>query len=258
MTPSTAPTEAITSDAVEASLSIDDLAREVGMSVRNLREWRALGILPPPTMVGRAGRYGSEVVERVRQAQRLHADGFPLELVRRILDADETLADDVVRLAEALRAPLRDDEADAIDPFALASRWGSFPPEHVLRARELGLVELGDDGSLAFTNQRVARVGEVMSRMGLSLDEVLDATASVRGHLDAIAATLEQVWLDHVWEPFVADGMPVEDRRDIEDLINEMPHRAMDAVIGLFTVAMRERIESGIERETKRALADED
>lgn len=234
-------------------LTIDDLARVVGMSVRNLREWRALGLLPPPTMVGRSGRYGDEVVERLRTVQALQADGFPLELISRMLDAGNDLANDVLRLAGALRAPLRSDNG-TLDPFELVARWGSFQPHHVTRTVDLGLVALREDGTLVFTSDRVARVGEVMSRMGMTLDEVIEATATVREHLDEIAATFEQVWLDHVWEPFVDAGMPADERPQIEALLNEMPHRAMDAVTGLFAVAMRARIEAGIARETERAL----
>src|SRR5207253_9558128 len=41
-----------------AELTIDELARRMGMSVRNLREWRAQGLLPPPRLRGRVGYLG--------------------------------------------------------------------------------------------------------------------------------------------------------------------------------------------------------
>src|SRR5438874_12291061 len=46
-------------------LTIDELARGVGMSVRNLREWRALGLLPAPEMRGRVGYYDPSQVDRL-------------------------------------------------------------------------------------------------------------------------------------------------------------------------------------------------
>ncbi|MGH7856147.1 MAG: MerR family transcriptional regulator, partial [Candidatus Binatia bacterium] len=39
------------------ALTIDELAKGVGMTVRNLREWRTLGLLPPAEMRGRVGYY---------------------------------------------------------------------------------------------------------------------------------------------------------------------------------------------------------
>lgn len=237
----------------EPSFTIDDVARRVGMTVRNLREWRALGLLPAPTMRGRAGFYDEAVVRRVQDVQQLHAEGFPLELIRRVLDAGDDVGTQVMRLAESLRAPVGDD--DSSDPLDLAARWGATRPEHLQRAVELGLMRPGADGDLAFTSPRVPKVGEAMRRMGLSIEETLEATAAVRASLDDVAARFEQVWLDHVWEPFVADGMPEQRRPEIAALLAELPERALDAVIALFGVAMAERIDAGIAREASRVVS---
>ena len=233
-------------------LTIDDVARRVGMTVRNLREWRALGLLPAPTMRGRAGFYDEAVVRRVEDVQRLHAEGFPLDLIRRMLDTDDHIGAEVMRLAESLRAPLHDD-GPAPDPLELAAAWGVTEPEHLQRAVELGLMRAGPDGSLTFTSPRVPKVGTAMQRMGLSIEATFEATAAVRASLDDVAARFEQVWLDHVWEPFVADGMPEDRQPEIAALLAELPERALDAVIALFTVAMAERIDAGIAREATRA-----
>ena len=239
-----------TDDIPQPTLTIDDVARRVGMTVRNLREWRALGLLPAPTMRGRAGYYGEAVVQRVQDIQRLHAEGFPLELIRRILDADDRVGIEVMRLAEAFRAPVRDD--DPPDPLELAAAWGATEPEHLQRAVELGLMRARADGSLVFSSPRVPKVGEAMRRMGLSIDDTLDATAAVRASLDDVAARFEQVWLDHVWEPFVAAGMPEDRQPELAALLAELPERALDAVIALFTVAMAERIDASVAREVAR------
>jgi len=87
----------------DAALTVDELAERVGMTVRNLREWKTLGLLPPAEMRGRVGYYQPEVVDRVERIKKLHAEGFTLELIARMLDA----GGDVMRLAETLRAPVR-------------------------------------------------------------------------------------------------------------------------------------------------------
>ena len=92
---------------VTQALTIAQLAEHVGMTVRNLREWKTLGLLPPAEMRGRVGYYPPEVVERVERIQKLHAEGFTLELIGRMVAAG---GDEVMRLAETLRAPLGIDE----------------------------------------------------------------------------------------------------------------------------------------------------
>src|SRR3954454_21065211 len=93
--------------APDAALTVDELAERVGMTVRNLREWKTLGLLPPAEMRGRVGYYPPEVADRVERIKKLHSEGFTLELIRRMLDAGGDAGDEVVRLAETLRAPFR-------------------------------------------------------------------------------------------------------------------------------------------------------
>src|SRR4051794_22417225 len=92
----------------DAALTVDQLAERVDMSVRNLREWKTLGLLPPAEMRGRVGYYPPEVVARVERIKKLHSEGFTLELIARMLDAGGDAGDEVMRLAETLRAPVRE------------------------------------------------------------------------------------------------------------------------------------------------------
>jgi len=236
----------------EPAITIDALAARTGMTVRNLREWRAMGLLPAPTMRGRSGYYDESIVERVATVQRLHADGYTLELIRRMLDAGGDLGEEAAAVAIALRAPFRAPDAATVDPLELAARWGVTDEAMFERAVELGLMRRLVDGSLEFTSARVARVGEALHRLGLSIDDTLEATAAVRTHADGIAQIFEGVWRRHVWEPFVAAGMPPERYHAIAEALAEVPQVALDAVIGLFTVAMDDQIADGIAREVAR------
>src|SRR3954451_7521491 len=97
----------VTETSVKIGLTIDELAREVGMTVRNLREWRALGLLPAPEMRGRTGYYEAAQVDRLRRIRQLHAEGFPLDLIRRLLETSGPAGDEVMSFARALREPFR-------------------------------------------------------------------------------------------------------------------------------------------------------
>ncbi|MCU1448379.1 MAG: MerR family transcriptional regulator [Acidimicrobiales bacterium] len=237
-------------------LTIDELARAVGMTVRNLREWRALGLLPPPEMKGRVGYYDAAQVARIESIQQLRTAGFTLELIRRLLESSGDLADEALRFAGAMRAPFRDEHPPLVDLEALARDWGVTDPKMLLRATELGLIRERDDGQYEFTSARLARVGEALNRLGLSAGETLDATAEIRAHADGVADLFHRVWMQHVWQPFVDAGMPEERWPEIKATLDEVQPLALDAVVGLFGVAMDAKIEAGIAGEVERAGGD--
>ena len=64
-----------------SELTVDQLAREVGMTVRNVRAYAARGLLPPPRLVGRTGYYGPEHVRRLTQVRRLQDEGLNLAAI---------------------------------------------------------------------------------------------------------------------------------------------------------------------------------
>ena len=204
-------------------LTIDELARRVGMSVRNLREWRALGLLPPPVMRGRVGYYDEGQVLRIGRIRSLHADGFPLDLIRRLLDTSGDAAEQAMAMAAALRSPFRDLDPPSADLAALAETWGVTDAEMLHRAVELGLLQQRPDGTFAFTSARVARVGEALHGLGLSAEETLQATAEIRAHLDGIADVFDRVWATHVWQPFVDAGQPAHPGMNLDkDLLAKL------------------------------------
>jgi DNA-binding transcriptional MerR regulator len=201
-----------TGTAIDGALTVDELAERVDMSVRNLREWKTLGLLPPAELRGRVGYYSPEVVDRVERIKRLHSEGFTLELISRMLDTGGDAGDEVMRLAETLRAPVRETEG------------------------------------------RMAEIAISLQELGLSVDDFLEASAEIRGHTERIAAIFERVWLDSVWEPFVAAGMPESELPRLQETAAKVKPLTVDAVVALFTSAMDAQIEGGIARE----LAPED
>ncbi|MEA2124526.1 MAG: hypothetical protein QOI80_1308 [Solirubrobacteraceae bacterium] len=239
----------------EPLLKIEDLSRRVGMSVRNLREWRTLGLLPPAEIRGRVGYYDQSVVERVERIQELRAEGFTLDLIRRMLDVSGESGGEVMRFARDLRAPFRDDEPPRVDLDAWAAGWGSKDPKALERALAIGLIRRRPDGELEFTSSRVDRIGTALQELGLSLTETLDAAAEIRAHADAVAELFERVWLERVWQPFLDAGSPDDQLPTLQQRLATVQPMAMDAVVALFTVAMEAQIEHGIAREAERAAA---
>src|SRR3954454_5007146 len=69
----------------ENGLTIEQLAAETGMTVRNIRSHRARGLLPAPEVLDRVGYYGPEHLDRLRMIQELQTDGFNLKEIERLL-----------------------------------------------------------------------------------------------------------------------------------------------------------------------------
>ena len=73
-------------------MTIDELARETGLTVRNVRSHHARGLLPPPQVRGRTGYLRPEHVERLRLIQELQSEGLKLDGIKRLLgDSGERL-----------------------------------------------------------------------------------------------------------------------------------------------------------------------
>src|ERR1700704_259362 len=85
-------TEPIASSPPANDLTIEQLAAEVGMSVRNIRNHHTRGLLPPPEVRARVGFYGDEHADRLRLIQDLQADGFNLAAIERLLSGSDGLA----------------------------------------------------------------------------------------------------------------------------------------------------------------------
>ena len=238
----------------EDGMTIDQLAAALGMSVRNLREWRALGLLPAPRMVGRVGRYDAPVLARMREVQRLRSVGFPLELIARLIEVRGGLVDDVLKLADLLRSPLQADEQDRVGTRDAQGFADDASPQERAAAVALGIIEGYGAGAPRFTSSRMARVAAAMQRMGLTAGESIAAATAIRVHLDAIAGVFEQVWRDHVWAPFMTEDVPADAQGHVQQLAGELPGIALDTVLAHFTIAMRHRIEAGIATEVSRAL----
>src|ERR1700744_2684893 len=88
-----------------AGLTIEQLAAEVGMSVRNIRNHHSRGLLAPPEVRSRVGYYSAEHVARLRLIQALQADGFNLTAIERLLSGSQDLASRLVGLRAAVIAP---------------------------------------------------------------------------------------------------------------------------------------------------------
>src|SRR5256885_15705707 len=112
-----------------ADLTIEQLAAEVGMSVRNIRSHQSRGLLPPPEVRARVGYYGPEHVARLQLIQDLQADGFNLAAIERLISGSEGIAGRLLGLHAAVTAPFEPETPQVVTREELEQRFGTAKPK---------------------------------------------------------------------------------------------------------------------------------
>lgn len=235
-------------------LTIDQLAQRTGMTVRNVRAHQSRGLLPPPAVRGRTGYYGPEHVTRLELIRELQADGFSLELIKRLIDgAGSSTA--ALRFARALRAPFGEREPEVITAEELARRWGSSDPALLERAQELGIMRPLGDGRYEEVSPTLARASAELAEIGISASQALEVAGSLREHADSVADAYVKLFFEAVWEPFEADGRPAERWPQVLEALERLRPLAAESLHAMFGLAMDSATERTLGRHLE-SLAD--
>jgi DNA-binding transcriptional MerR regulator len=235
-------------------MTIDELAREVGLSVRNLRSHQARGLLPPPEVRGRVGYYGSEHVERIRLIQELQGEGMKLDGIKRLLDASEGTGAGLLRVKEAADAFDEAERTEVVSVAELGERFGvdESALKLVERAVKLRLlVPLGGD-LFEVTSPTLLGAAESVVERGISLPHALDLVEELQRHSRGISEKFVKLFLDDVWKPFSDAGMPDARWGELAESMDELRPFAALALMTVFRRTLSDEVESTFAEITKR------
>jgi DNA-binding transcriptional MerR regulator len=234
-------------------LTIDELAREAGMTVRNIRAHQSRGLLPPPEIRGRTGYYGPKHVARLQLISEMQADGFNLEAIRRLLSVSGDAVDQVLGFRRELMAPFDVEEPEFIDQAALEARWGGPPDRKLLaRAEKLGLIRPLGEGRYEVPSPTLFHAGEEVRALGVGPEKALEVAEQIRRRCEAVAATFVDLFLEAVWKPFVEAGRPEDEWPRVREALERLRPLASDAVLASFRRAMTDAVEKAFGRELER------
>jgi DNA-binding transcriptional MerR regulator len=244
----------VTNDTETSELTIDELARRAGMTVRNVRAHQSRGLLPPPEIRGRTGYYAEEHVDRLELIKDLQAEGYSLEVIKRILDQSPgTTAAEVLNFTRAVTEPFGDEQPELVSQAEMVERWGDqLTAKLAERIQKLGFVRPVGDGQFEVLSPRLQAVSEELADLGIPLDTAVDTTAEVKRHAQAVANAYVKLFLVHVWRPFQDAGEPDSDWPKVRESLDRARPLAVESLVAIFQLVMTQTVEKALERELSR------
>ncbi|MEO7837420.1 MAG: MerR family transcriptional regulator [Acidimicrobiales bacterium] len=225
---------------IDDEWSIDELAREAGTTVRNVRLYQERGLLPPPRRQGRRGLYGTVHLRRLLLVLAMLKRGYSLTAIRELVDAwsDRRSLGDVLGFEEALAVPFAHEEPRQVSLEELAALFPQGDPAELARAVELEVVVPAGEAFVA-PSPALFDAGARLAADGVPIGAVLDTAAAIRAATDGLAERFVALFRDHVWQPFVDAGMPADDLGRITEVLQRQRPLATDAVVAGLAHAMQ-------------------
>ena len=231
------------SPAAEANLTVEQLAYETGMSVRNIRNHQSRGLLPPPEVRARVGYYGPEHVARLRLIQEMQGEGFKLSAISRLIGEHGADADRFVGLRQAVTAPFATEAPEVYSREELVEKFGIDDDRLLEKSQKLGLlVDLGDDRFEA-PSPALIRAAEEVTGMGIELPAALAVIEKLERNAQSSARTFVNLFVDELWKPFDDAGRPEDGWEDLIAAIGRLRPLAFDALNATFRLTLTTEIE---------------
>jgi DNA-binding transcriptional MerR regulator len=250
---STAPQLAATGSTNQ--LTVEQLAAETGMSVRNIRAHQARGLLAPPEVRLRVGYYGPEHIAQLRLIRELQDEGFNLGGIKRLIDDTGGTAERLIGFRRALAALGDGEPHETLTLAELARRFrvsADEAPALLGRAVELGVLVPAGPDRYEVPSPSLLTLAEEVTEHGVSMPSTLDALDEIIRHCDSVSRSLVEVFLSEVWKPFQQADMPPERWPEIEQAVERLRPIASEALMAIFQQRLGTQVEAALVEITRR------
>ena len=241
-------------DGGDGEMTVDALAREAGMTVRNVRAHQSRGLLQAPEVRGRTGYYGADHLARLEFIRELQAEGFNLEAIKRIIEnAPQASSREALDFTRALTTAFSEERPEVISTDELAEPWGEQgTPELVRRVVRLGLLRDLGDGRFEVRSPRLRQASEELVALGVPLETAIDVLRTLRSHSEAVAKAYANLFVEHVWRPFEEAEGEDADWQDVRDALERLRPLAAQSLLATFQLVMADTVEETMDRELAR------
>jgi len=240
-------TESANVSADDETLSVDELARRVGMSVRTVRFYAGRGLIPPPRRAGRNGYYGPHHIARLELVRELQAHGFTLSAIEGYLDRIPAGASpEDIALHRTLLAPWMPDLPETLDRDALDDRCGRILSDDDLETLiALRLVEPTPDDGVFRVASALLGLGTELLDLGLPRDVAVAAQRIFHEHGTAIAEELSELFRTQVWPHYREAGVPPE---RLQAMVERFKPVTVQALVAAYETAVNETQRESVRR----------
>jgi DNA-binding transcriptional MerR regulator len=235
-------------------LTIEQLAAETGMTVRNIRAHQSRGLLPPPTIRGRTGFYGDEHVARLELIAEMQGDGFNLKAIERLLSgAGTATGQELLGFKRALTTPFEHESPELIGEGDLVARFGGdLDTKALAKAIKLDLLVPLGEGRYEVPSPVLLDAGEELVRLGVPREAMLRVLEQIIRNSDGVADVFVKLFLDQVWRPFDGAGRPDERLPEVRQALERLRPIASDALLAVFQRRMTRAVEQAFGRALER------
>lgn len=229
-------------------LTIDALAQEAGMTVRNVRAHQSRGLLQPPEIRGRVGFYGSEHVKRLQLIRDMQAEGLNLRAIERMLGANGA-GEQALDLGRQLLGAFIEEEPEFATAEELRRRLGVEPDDErlVAKATKLRIIRpLGDD-RFEIPSPTLLRAGEELVALGIPAAHALEVAETIERHSRAIAERFVRLFEELIGSRDPREQTP-EDWERLRHALDRLRPLATEAVRAGFAQTMNRTVERRLEK----------
>lgn len=239
---------------------IDELARESGATVRNIRAYQDRGLLPSPRRQGRVALYSEAHLARLRLIEQLLARGYSLANIAELVEAWQRGQNvgELLGLEAALTDSWVTEVETFVSPAELASMFGDNPtPGALEEAMRLRILEATDDAdALRVVSPHLLEAGAELARAGVPLDEILKLARGLRRDMDRVARRFVDLVADHVFDP-LGEPLPTADVPRVAELVRRLRPMAGKVVDAELARAVQGRVQDQLAERLGRILGRE-
>ncbi|MGH3364677.1 MAG: MerR family transcriptional regulator [Nocardioidaceae bacterium] len=238
-----------TSEVVNDLMTLDELTKRVGMSVRNVRFYTTKGLVPPPIRRGRSGYYSGDHVARLELVRELQAHGFTLSAIEGYMARIPSNATpETIALHRTLLAPWMADMPETISRKELVRRAGrELSDDELATLNALGIVYPTKQGRFQVAVAHLS-VGVALLDLGVPPEAAIAAQDIFTAHGRAIAEELTELFKKEVWPAYKERGVSPEQLRE---MVEKFKPVSVAALVTAYETAVDETKRETVARRTR-------
>jgi len=240
-------------DPTTDQMTIDELARESGMTARNIRAHQSRGLLPAPVVRARTGYYGPEHLARIRLIQDMQGQGFNLKSIERLLAMGTRGGGsrEALEFQRALLEPFGSEEPEVVDADGISQLFGERPDRKLIaKAERIGVLRPIGEDTWEVPSPTLLRAGRDLIDLGIPLEHSIAVAESINKHTTAIAKEFVRLFVKDVLQPMRKEGSPTEgDLAAAGEAVERLRPLASQAVMASFGVVMTQAVERQLQKQ---------